>query len=170
MVKTVIDVYKHIDILVNNAGASSRDKPFIETTKSDWDIDLNVNLVGQMNVAHSVLPHMISRNKGRIINFSGGQGIADISIYGAAKAGIEAFTHSLAAEVAQFGVVVNGVAPGLGETGLTVETPEAFKEKYRRISMLKRLCTPEDVGPVVAFMASEVCSYMTGQIFPLSTL
>lgn len=170
MVNTVIDKFDRIDILVNNAGASSPDKPFIDTAKSDWEIDINVNLLGQMNVVHAVLPHMISRKYGRIVNFSGGQGIPNISIYGAAKAGVEAFTHSLAAEVARFGIIVNGVAPGLGDTGLTKGASEGHKEGYKRISMLNRLCTPEDVGPAVAFVASDVCSYMTGQIFPLRTL
>ncbi|MBN2060185.1 MAG: SDR family oxidoreductase [Deltaproteobacteria bacterium] len=170
MVKKAIDTFGRIEILVNNAGASSRNKPFVETTKNDWDIDINVNLIGQMNVAQAVLPSMISRKYGRIINFSGGQGIANISVYGAAKAGIVAFTHALAAEVAPFGVIVNGMAPGLGETGLTVETPDDFKEGYKRASMLKRLCAPEDVGPAIAFLASDVCSYMTGQFFPLKTL
>jgi NAD(P)-dependent dehydrogenase (short-subunit alcohol dehydrogenase family) len=169
MVKTAIARFGRIDILANNAGASSREKPFMEMTRAEWDLDIGVNLVGQMNVAQSVLPHMIAQKYGRIINTTGGRGIPGISVYGAAKAGIVAWTHALAAEVAQFGVVVNGIAPGLGDTGLTKHAPPGFKEPNVQRSMLKRLCRPEDVGPAVAFLASDVCSYMTGQFLDLST-
>ncbi len=169
MVKAAIVGLGRIDILVNNAGASSREKPFMEMTRADWDLDIDVNLIGQMNVAQSVLPHMISRKYGRIINTTGGRGIPMISVYGAAKAGIVAWTHALAAEVAQFGVIVNGIAPGLGDTGLTAGAPPGFKEINIQRSMLKRLCRPEDVGPAVAFLASDVCSYMAGQFIELGT-
>jgi NAD(P)-dependent dehydrogenase (short-subunit alcohol dehydrogenase family) len=169
MVNAAVDRFGQIDILVNNAGTSSQLRPFVEMTKADWDLDINVNLVGQMNVAQAVLPHMISRKYGRIINFSGGRGIPNISIYGAAKAGVMAFTEALAREVAAHGVIVNGIGPGLGETGLVKKAPTAFLEENRQRSALKRLCTPEDVGPAVAFLASDVCSYMVGQFIHLST-
>ena len=169
MVKAAIEKFGKIDILVNNAGASSVPKPFMEMPKSDWDIDIKVNLYGQMNVAQAVLPHMMSRHYGRIVNISGGQGFPAISVYGAAKAGVEAFTHSLAAEVAPSGVIVNGVMPGFGKTGLTRQAPRELEEGEKQGSMLKRLCTPEDMGPAVAFLASDVCSYMTGQFIRLQT-
>jgi 3-oxoacyl-[acyl-carrier protein] reductase len=169
MVKKGIEAFGKIDILVNNAGSSSRLRPFVSMTKEDWDYDLGVNLIGQMNVAHAVLPHMISRKYGRIINTSGGQGIPNISIYGAAKAGVVMFSQALAREVASSGVIVNVVAPGLGDTGLVSNAPKEFLESERQKSSLKRLCTPEDVAPAVAFLASDVCSYMVGQCVHLST-
>lgn len=169
MVKAGQERFGHIDILVNNAGTSSPLKPFVEMTRADWDLDIQINLYGQMNVAQAVLPHMMSRNYGRIINFSGGRGIPNISVYGAAKAGIIAFTEALAREVATAGVIVNGIGPGLGETGLVQHAPREFLEQNRQRSTLKRLCRPEDVGPAVAFLASDVCSYMTGQFIHLST-
>ena len=169
MVKTAIDQFSRIDILVNNAGGSSRLKPFVEMTREDWDLDIQVNLYGQMNVAQAVLPHMMQRKYGRIINFSGGRGIPNISTYGAAKAGVMALSEALAREVAAHGVIVNTLAPGLGETGLTSHAPPEFMEQNRQRSTIKRLCTPEDVGPAVAFLASDVCSYMTGQFIQLST-
>ena len=167
MVKAALEQFGKIDILVNNAGASSEMRPFIEMTKEDWDYDINVNLYGQMNVAQAVLPHMMSRQYGRIINLSGGQGIPTISVYGAAKAGVEAFTQALAREVTYSGVIVNGVGPGLAQTGLTVKATPEFMESYIQSSLLKRLCTPEDLAPVVAFLASDVCSYMVGQFINL---
>jgi 2-hydroxycyclohexanecarboxyl-CoA dehydrogenase len=169
MVESALEKFGKIDILVNNAGTSSLLKPFVEMTRKDWDIDIGVNLYGQMNVAQAVLPHMISRGYGRIINFSGGRGIPNISIYGAAKAGVMAFTEALAREVAQHGIIVNGIGPGLGETGLVHNAPAEFLEMNRQMSALKRLCTPEDVGPAVAFLASDLCSYMVGQFIHLST-
>ncbi len=169
MVRAAIDRFGEIDILVNNAGVSSEDKPFMEKTKSDWDLDVGVNLYGQMNVAQAVIPHMAERKYGRIVNTSGGQGLPTISTYGAAKAGVEAFTHSLALEVAPLGIIVNGISPGLGDTGLIVHTAEEHKQGFLRMSALKRLCTPQDVAPAVAFLASDVCSYMVGQWLRLST-
>ena len=169
MVKVALDKFGKIDILVNNAGANRNMKPFIELSKEDLDFDISVNLLGQMNVTQAVLPHMISRHYGRIINISGGQGIPTISVYGAAKSGVESFTHAVAAEVAPFGVIVNGLDPGLAKTGLTVQASKDFLESYIQMSALKRLCTPEDVAPAVAFLASDVCSYMVGQFIRLST-
>jgi NAD(P)-dependent dehydrogenase (short-subunit alcohol dehydrogenase family) len=169
MVNKGLEEFGKIDILVNNAGSSSRLRPFVTMTKEDWDYDIGVNLYGQMNVAQAVLPHMISRKYGRIINTSGGQGIPNISIYGAAKAGVVMWTQALAREVASQGVIVNAVGPGLGETGLVHGAPREFLEGERQRSQLKRLCTPDDVAPVVAFLASDLCSYMVGQCIQLST-
>jgi len=169
MVKSVADKFGRIDILVNNAGASSKEKPFMQMTRADWDKDITVNLIGQMNIAQAVIPYMAKKKYGRIVNTSGGQGIPTISVYGAAKAGVEAWTHALALEVAPLGIVVNGVAPGLGETGLTANNVPEFMEMNRQRSALKRLCTGGDVAPAVAFLASDVCSYMVGQWIRLST-
>jgi NAD(P)-dependent dehydrogenase (short-subunit alcohol dehydrogenase family) len=169
MIKAAIDRFSRIDILVNNAGTSSREKPFLQMTRADWDLDIDVNLIGQMNCAQAVIPHMIEQKYGRVINTTGGRGIPGISVYGAAKAGIVAWTHSIAGEVAQFGVIVNGISPGLGDTGLTKNAPPGFKDINTQRSMIKRLCTPEDVAPAVAFLASDLCSYMTGQFIDLST-
>lgn len=169
MVQAVIEKFGRIDILVNNAGTSSKERPFMEVNKADWDLDIGVNLYGQMNVAQAVVPHMAKQKYGRIINTSGGQGIPTISVYGAAKAGVEAFTHALALEVAPLGIIVNGISPGLGETNLTKHNTKEFMEGNRQASALKRFCTPQDVAPVVAFLASDVCSYMVEQWIRLGT-
>jgi NAD(P)-dependent dehydrogenase (short-subunit alcohol dehydrogenase family) len=157
MVKRIIEEFGRIDILVNNAGASSKMKPFIKMTQKDWDFDLHVNLYGQMNVAQAVIPHMIARKYGRVINTSGGQGIPTLATYGAAKAGIVQWTRALAREVAQTGVIVTVYSPGLGATGLTLDDPRLAE--MAQASPLGRLCTPEDIGPLVAFLASDVSAY-----------
>jgi NAD(P)-dependent dehydrogenase (short-subunit alcohol dehydrogenase family) len=169
MVKQAIDKFGRIDILVNNAGASSELRPFMEMTEEDWEFDIGVNLLGQMRVARAVLPHMIARKYGRIINTSGGQGVPGISIYGAAKGGVVQFTKALAREVGAQGVIVNAVGPGLGRTGLVWRAPKEMLEGEKRASVLKRLCEPADVAPVVAFLASDKCSYMIGQLIQLGT-
>jgi 3-oxoacyl-[acyl-carrier protein] reductase len=169
MVGKAIEKFGRIDILVNNAGASSQLRPFLEMTEEDWDFDIQTNLYSQMRVARTVLPHMIKRGYGRIINTSGGQGIPNISIYGAAKGGVVQFTRALAREVAQYGIIVNAVGPGLGKTGLVYRAPKEMLEGEKQASTLKRLCEPSDVAPVVAFLASDRCSYMVGQLVQLST-
>ena len=169
MVNKAIKKFRRIDILVNNAGASSQLRPFIEMTEEDWNFDIQTNLVGQMRVTRAVLTHMIARKYGRIINTSGGQGLPDISIYGAAKGGVVQFTKALAREVAQYGIIVNAVGPGLGRTGLVWRAPKAMLEGGKRESLLHRLCEPRDVAPVVAFLASDKCSYMLGQLIQLGT-
>jgi NAD(P)-dependent dehydrogenase (short-subunit alcohol dehydrogenase family) len=168
MVRQALEKFGKIDILVNNAGASIQ-KPFMEMSKADWDFNINVNLYGQMNVAQAVLTHMIPRHYGRIINISGGRGFPTISIYGAAKAGVVAFSQALAKEVIDLGVIVNVVTPALAKTGLTADAPPEFLEGLiQQASIVKRFCTPEDLAPVVAFLASDVCSYMTGQCIDLA--
>ena len=162
MVKKGIEAFGHIDILVNNAGASSRMMPFIQSGRKDWEYDIGVNLIGQMNVAHAVLPHMMSRNSGRIINTSGGQGIPTLSMYGAAKAGVEMFTRALAKEMQGTGIIVTVYSPGLGATGLTVDDPRM--ESIAPHLPLGRLCTPKDVAPIVAFLASELSDYMAASM------
>jgi 3-oxoacyl-[acyl-carrier protein] reductase len=174
MAKTALDQFGRIDILVNNAGTSCVLKPFLEMDKAERDLLINVNLHGQMNVSAAVVPHMVSRGYGRVINISGGEGGANISVYGASKGGVVAFTESLAKEVAPLGVVVNGIHPGLGDTGLNYlgRGSREFTESERQATlnrfMLKRFCTPEDIGVVAAFLASDVCSYMVGQFIHMT--
>ncbi len=161
MVKKGLEKFGRIDILINNAGVSSRWKPFLEMSREDWDYDIGVNLYGQMNVAQAVVPHMISRKSGRIINTSGGQGIPGISLYGASKGAVVQWTRALAKEVASYGIIVSVYSPGLGATGLTAHDPREMKDMVKTLPM-GRLCTPADVGPLVAFLASELSNYFVG--------
>jgi 3-oxoacyl-[acyl-carrier protein] reductase len=169
MVEQAIKKFGKIDILVNNAGASTKEQPFMQMTEEDWSFDIGVNLFGQIRVARAVLPYMLERKYGRIINTSGGQGLPNISIYGAAKGGVVQFTKALAKEVGDKGIFVNAVGPGLGKTGLVYRAPKEMLEGAVHGSLLKRLCEPADVAPVVAFLASDKCSYMMGQLVQLGT-
>jgi NAD(P)-dependent dehydrogenase (short-subunit alcohol dehydrogenase family) len=169
MVDQSIKKFGKIDILVNNAGASTKEEPFMEMTEEDWAFDIGVNLIGQIRVARAVLPHMLARKYGRIINTSGGQGFPLISIYGAAKGGVVQFTKALAREVGDKGIFVNAIGPGLGKTGLVYRAPREMLEGSKEASLLKRLCEPADVAPAVAFLASDKCSYMMGQLVQLGT-
>jgi 3-oxoacyl-[acyl-carrier protein] reductase len=158
MVKKALEKFGQIDILINNAGVSSQWRRFVDTTKDDWDFDIGVNLYGQMNVAQAILPHMISRKAGRIINTSGGQGIPGIALYGASKGAVVQWSRALAKEVFPLGIMVIVYSPGLGATGLTAKDPRDMSGLARTMP-LGRLCTPADVAYLVAFLASEVSDY-----------
>ena len=168
LVEATIKEFGKIDILVNNAGASSPMVPFAKMTREIWDFDIDTNLYGQMNMCQAVLPHMISRKYGKIIIFFGGTGLPNNSSYGASKAGALHFGYSLAKEVAPLGIIVNMFMPGVGDTGLgggSKALPPGFMANIGKRSPLGRLCTPADVGPAIAFLVSDVNSYMVGQLF-----
>ncbi len=170
MVAEALAAFGKIDILVNNAGAGTVLKPFIEMTREEWDKPIQTNLYGTLNVTRAVVPHMISRRYGRIINITGGQGMPTISLYGASKAGITSFTKSLASELIESGIVVNGIHPGLGNTGLNIGGRGGRKLTEKEVAEASknfgtgRFCTGEDIGPLVAFLASDVCSYLVGEV------
>jgi 3-oxoacyl-[acyl-carrier protein] reductase len=155
-----------IDILVNNAGVT-RDGLMLRMKRADWDTVLNTNLTSIFLCIQQVLPGMLRRRQGRIINITSvvsQLGNAGQVNYVASKAGINGMTRALALEVASRKVTVNAVAPGFIETAMTeVITPEQKEKLFARIP-LGRLGSPEDVGHTVAFLASEQASYITGQV------
>jgi 3-oxoacyl-[acyl-carrier protein] reductase len=116
-VKKAQESFDHIDILVNCAGRASGIRPFVEMKQDMWDIDINVNLRGTMNVTHAVLPHMLRRHYGKIVNFSTHAahqptGLAGAVVYVAAKAGTVMFSKTLASKVGAQGININVIAPG----------------------------------------------------------
>lgn len=174
-VKTALDRFKRIDILVNNAGQSTPPKAFVDKTEEEWEPDININLKSVLIVTKAVLPQMIERKYGKIINISSGvgtMGLANSSIYSAAKAGVMAFTKSLAKEVIGKGINVNSVSPGLGDTGFlrssnvikTAETPPEFTKHVNMDIPVGRMTTPQDIGYMTAFLASDVAADIVGQI------
>ncbi len=155
-----------IGVLVNNA-AIAQEKPFLDLTDADWDRMLAVNLRGPFACAQEVLPDMLKQGWGRIINISsvGGQwgGMNQVH-YACAKAGLNNLTRSLAKLYSAQGITTNTVAAGLVATGMIANELEtaAGKEKVRNIP-IGRIATTDEIARVVAFLASDDASYITGQ-------
>jgi len=172
MVKAALAKFGKIDILVNNAGAGSPAKPFIDKTEEDWNFDLDLNVKGVFNCTKAVLPNMIERRSGKIVIMSSGAGKCGLpyhSTYSAAKGASIAFTKALALEVIDFGINVNCIAPNIGDTNFLVHSKinrEFFKQAIE-ITPAKRATTPQDVANAVAFLASDVSSYILGQALSL---
>jgi len=167
--KLVADVetaFGSIDILVNNAGIT-RDNLVMRLKDDDWDSVQNANLRGAFAAIRAVSRGMMKRRSGRIINISsiigiiGNKGQAN---YAASKAGLIALTKSVAKELGSRNILVNAVAPGFIETEMTAAmTPEAMEGLGKQIA-LERLGTPQDVAAAVVFLASDLATYITGQV------
>lgn len=168
MVKTAIKQFGRIDILVNNAGASSPPKPFVETTEEDWAVSINTNLWGVLNCTKAVIDEMVTRRSGKIISIvssAAKNGGINNTVYGAAKAGVAAFSKGLASELASSGINVNCIAPGPGNTGFARNAPPGFMDWVMKMVPMGKMTTPRDIGNMVAFLASDISSDITGQIF-----
>jgi 3-oxoacyl-[acyl-carrier protein] reductase len=166
MVKEVTDRFGRLDILVNNAGACTRPKPFLEMSQAECDADIDINLKGVINCTRAVLPHMLERKYGKIVNISSGaaiEGAYVTSVYAAAKAGVIAFTKSIARGVASSGINVNSVAPGLANTGFARQAPPGMLDNYKRNIPLGRLTEPQDIANTVLFLASDISNDIVGQ-------
>lgn len=153
-----------VDILVNCAGIT-RDATLHKMEKSHWDAVLETNLDSVFNVTRNFIDGMVERGFGRIINISsvnGQKGQFGQTNYSAAKAGMIGFTKSLAREVAEMGVTVNAVCPGYVATSMVMAVPEKVREGIVSKIPLKRLAEPTEIADVVAFLASDAASYITG--------
>lgn len=166
IVNLAIEKFGAIDVLVNNAGIT-RDTLIMRMKPEDFTKVINVNLVGTFNITKNVVPYMMKKREGRIINISSVVGIsgnAGQCNYAASKAGIIGFTKSLAKELASRNILVNAVAPGFIETNMTDVLKEDIKENIKKQIPLNRIGKAEDVANVVWFLASEESSYITGQV------
>ena len=156
-----------IDVLVNNAGIT-RDRMFIKMTPDDWKAVIETNLNSMFNVTKQVVPDMVERGFGRIINISsvnGAKGQAGQTNYSAAKAGMHGFSMALAQELANKGVTVNTVSPGYLGTDMVRAIREDVLEKIVATIPVKRLGTPEEIGSIVAWLAGEDSGFTTGAEF-----
>ncbi|UCF77747.1 MAG: 3-oxoacyl-[acyl-carrier-protein] reductase [Candidatus Eiseniibacteriota bacterium] len=161
----IIGLFGRVDVLVNNAGIT-RDALLMRMDEKSWDSVISVNLKGTFNCTRAFLRGMIKRRSGRIINVSSVVGImgnAGQSNYAASKAGVIGFTKSVAKEVASRGITVNAIAPGFIDTEMTRVIPEEARKSFLLSIPAGRAGAAEDVANVVAFLASDGASYITGQ-------
>lgn len=169
MIAKAIEAFGSVDILVNNAGIT-KDKPMAMMSEEDWDAVLDINLKGAFLCTKFAAKQMIKQRYGRIVNMAsvagryGNQGQAN---YSASKAGLIGLTKTTAKEFAARGVTCNAVAPGIIKSKMTDVLPEEVRSKYLENIPLGRFGTPEDVAGVVAFLASDDASYVTGQVIDI---
>jgi 3-oxoacyl-[acyl-carrier protein] reductase len=169
--KMMVEIQKEfgkLDVLVNNAGVIA-DRTLAKMTKEEWQKVIDVDLTGIFNCSKLALPLLIP-NQGKIISISsivGQRGNFGQTNYAAAKAGIIGFTKSLSKEVGRFGVRVNAICPGLIETKMTETIPDQMRETVKRLTSLGRMGKPEEVANLIAFLASDESSFITGAIISI---
>ena len=165
-----------IDVLVNNAGWDVF-KPFVKTEPGEWEKLIAINLVGALNMHHAILPGMIARKCGRIVNVASDAarvGSSGESVYSACKGGLVAFSKTIAREHARHGITVNVVCPGPTDTALLsgvaagAANPEKLIEAFTRAIPLGRLGQPNDLAGAIAFLGSDDASFVTGQVLSVS--
>ncbi|MBI5047555.1 MAG: 3-oxoacyl-ACP reductase FabG [Deltaproteobacteria bacterium] len=170
MVDEVVERYGRLDVLVNNAGMAKGGLLMLLDEK-DWDSVIDANLKSVFNCCKAASRQMISQKKGIIINVSSLSGITGLSgqsDYSAAKGGVIAFTKAIAKELAQFGILVNAVAPGVINTDMIGDIPNIVKKFFLEAIPLKRFGKPEEVAGIVKFLASPDASYITGETIVVS--
>jgi len=166
LIDDVVNDFERIDILINNAGIT-RDNLLMRMQEKDWDMVLTVNLKSAFNLTKSVQRIMMKQRSGSIINMSsvvGVSGNAGQSNYSASKAGMIGFTKSIAQELGSRGIRCNAIAPGFIETEMTHKLKEEVREAWIKTIPLRRSGKPEDVANVALFLASDLSSYVSGQV------
>lgn len=166
VIEESVKEFGRIDILVNNAGIT-KDGLMMRMSEDQWDAVINVNLKSAFNFVHAVTPVMMKQRTGSIINMSSVVGVggnAGQANYSASKAGMIGLAKSIAQELGSRGVRANAVAPGYIMTEMTDKLPDDVKKEWAEKIPLKRGGTPEDVANVCLFLASDLSSYVTGQV------
>ncbi len=166
VVSEIVKDFGHIDILVNNAGIT-RDGLMMRMSEQQWDMVINVNLKSAFNFVHALTPIMMRQKAGSIINMAsvvGVSGNAGQCNYSASKAGMIGLAKSIAKEVGSRGIRANAIAPGFIITDMTNQLSEEVKTEWAKTIPLRRGGTPEDVANVATFLASDLSSYVTGQV------
>ncbi len=165
-INEVLKDFGKVDILVNNAGIT-RDKLMLRMSEQDWDLVLSINLKSAFNLTKAVQSSMLKQRSGSIINMSsvvGVSGNGGQANYSASKAGMIGFTKSISQEFGSRNIRCNAIAPGFIETEMTAKLPDDVKNVWINQIPLKRGGKPEDVADVATFLASELSSYVTGQV------
>lgn len=172
MVEKVLKEFGKIDILVNNSGGIIQRSSVKEMSEKLWDDMLDLNLKSAFLCSRAVIPQMVSRKSGNIINFSSiagrnGGGPGAIA-YATSKAGIDGFTKGLAKELVDEGIRVNAVSPGVIDTPFFKNTPREIVNKFAAGIPMKRLGKPEEIAKMIVFLVSENASYITGRVFDVT--
>jgi 3-oxoacyl-[acyl-carrier protein] reductase len=165
-VEQVVKEFGRLDILVNNAGIT-KDGLMMRMSEAQWDAVIAVNLKSAFNFVHAVTPVMMRQRSGSIINMSsvvGVHGNAGQCNYSASKAGMIGLAKSIAQELGSRGVRANAIAPGFIITEMTAQLPDEVKKEWASKIPLRRGGTPEDIANVATFLASDLSSYVTGQV------
>ncbi|MBD5254083.1 MAG: 3-oxoacyl-[acyl-carrier-protein] reductase [Barnesiella sp.] len=166
VVNDVKNDFGSIDVLVNNAGIT-KDGLMMRMSEAQWDAVINVNLKSAFNFIHAVLPIMMRQRSGSIINMAsvvGVHGNAGQSNYAASKAGLIALAKSIAQEVGSRGIRANAIAPGFIETAMTAALPDEVRKEWANKIPLRRAGQVEDIANVATFLASDLSSYVSGQV------
>ncbi len=166
LVNDALNDFGAIDILVNNAGIT-RDNLLMRMTEADWDLVIKVNLKSIFNMTKAIQKVMLKQRYGSIINMSsvvGVSGNAGQSNYAASKAGLIGFTKSIAQELGSRNIRCNAIAPGFIETDMTARLPQDVRDEWVKSIPLRRAGTPEDIANVALYLASDLSSYITGQV------
>lgn len=166
LIKFAIDTYGDLNILVNNAGIT-RDNLMMLMSEDDWDSVIDTNLKSTFNCSKAAIKHMMRKRSGKIINISsisGQMGNPGQTNYSASKAGQIGFTKALAREVSSRNITVNAVAPGFIDTEILDAMPKEARESAQKMIPLGRLGNPEEVATAVAYLASDMANYITGQV------
>ena len=166
VVAKIKEDFGHIDVLVNNAGIT-KDGLMLRMTEAQWDAVINVNLKSAFNFTHAIVPIMMRQRGGSIINMAsvvGVHGNAGQANYSASKAGMIALAKSVAQEMGPKGIRANAIAPGFIETAMTAALSDEIKADWMKKIPLRRGGKPEDIADVATFLASDLSSYVTGQV------
>lgn len=169
VLEEIVKDFGRVDVLVNNAGIT-RDGLMMRMTESQWDMVINVNLKSAFNFIHAVTPVMMRQKSGSIINMSsvvGVSGNAGQTNYSASKAGMIGLAKSIAQELGSRGIRANSIAPGFIITEMTGQLSEEVRKQWAQQIPLKRGGTPEDVANAALFLASDLSSYISGQVIPV---
>ncbi len=165
-VRETLGRFGGLDILVNSAGIGGPSTFFAQTDPDQWDELIAINFLGVINCCHAVTAHMIERGYGKIVSIASEAGKANekrMVVYGATKGGVISLTRGLAAELGRYSINVNAVCPGVTRTPMTAYIDDEMEKQASKFYPLGRLGQPEDIAPLITFLASDRASWITGQ-------